>query len=214
MILGIYGSGGSGCEVREIAEQQNIWEKIVFIDDMVEVGVFKGIERMPFKSFVQIYDKDTAEIVIALGEPEHKIALCHKVKEKEYPLAKVLHPMAWISPSANLEEGLIVHAQSFISSDTLIEENTCIEPGTIVGHDCIIRRNCQIAPNATLGGHCEVGEGTYIGMNVSVKEGIKIGKNSIIGMGSTVLRDIPENVIALGNPARVMKYKNGTKVFR
>lgn len=214
MILGIYGSGGSGREVREIAEQQSIWREIIFIDDTVETGVFKEIKRMPFESFYQIYDGDNVEVVIALGEPEYKKTLYYKVKEKKYRLANVVHPMAWISPSAKLEQGSIVHAQSFISSDVLIEENTCIGPGVVIGHDCIVRRNCQIAPNVAFGGYCEVGEGVYIGMNVSVKEEIKIGKNSIIGMGSIVSRDIPENVIALGNPARVMKHKDGTKVFR
>ena len=84
----------------------------------------------------------------------------------------------------------------------------------IIGHDCIIDSGCQISPMAAIGGHCEIGRGTHLGMNVLIKEGTKIGGNSVLGMGSVVQRDIPENVIALGNPARVMKYKNDTKVFR
>lgn len=64
-----------------------------------------------------------------------------------------------------------------------------------------------------MGGGSEIGEGTYIGMNVPIREKVKIGANSIVGMGSVVQKDIPENVIALGNPARTMKHKENSKVF-
>lgn len=214
MILGIYGSGGSGREVHEIAKQQKMWNEIIFIDDIAEAGEFRNTKRMSFDSFCKIYSKEETKIAIALGEPEYKIDLYYKVKEKGYQLANIIHPVAWVSPSATLMEGVIVHAQSFISSDVLIEANVCIEPGVIVGHDCIIHKNCQIAPAAVLGGNCEIGEGSYIGMCVPVKECTKIGSSSVIGMGSVVMRDIPDNVIALGNPARAMKHKDNTKVFR
>jgi acetyltransferase-like isoleucine patch superfamily enzyme len=47
-----------------------------------------------------------------------------------------------------------------------------------------------------------------------VKEGVKIGSNSIIGMGSVVYNDVPDNVIALGNPARVVRKNTHQKVFK
>ncbi len=48
-------------------------------------------------------------------------------------------------------------------------------------------------------------DGVWLGGNVTVWGGVTIGKNSIIGAGSVVTSDIPENVIAVGNPARVIK---------
>ena len=45
----------------------------------------------------------------------------------------------------------------------------------------------------------------YIGAGVIVLPGVTIGKNSVIGAGSVVTRDIPENVVAVGNPCRVMR---------
>ena len=95
-----------------------------------------------------------------------------------------------------------------------MEDNVFLGPGVMIGHDCMIHRNSQISSGVAFGGNCVVGEGVYIGMNVPVKEKIKIGANSVIGMGSVVSRDIPDNVIALGNPARVMKYKDDNKVFK
>ena len=64
-----------------------------------------------------------------------------------------------------------------------------------------------------MAGGCVVGCATYIGLSVPVKQGIKIGKNVVVGMGSVVVRDIPDNVIAMGNPARPMKNKDDSRVF-
>lgn len=50
-----------------------------------------------------------------------------------------------------------------------------------------------------------IGDNTWIGMNVIVLKGVKIGNNSIIGAGSIVTKDIPDNVIAAGNPCKVIK---------
>lgn len=213
MVLGIYGSGGAGREAKEIAEQQKLWSEIVFIDDTVEAGVFKGIKRVPFESFCQNCKPDHAEVIIAQGEPSSKIILYHKVKEQGYQLANVIHPTAEISVSAQIGSGLIIKRGAVISADAVVEDNVCMEYYALLGHDSIIRAHCQISSLAAIGGHSEIGRGTYIAQSVPVKDNIKIGANSIVGMGAVVLRDIPENVIAMGNPARAMRHKDGSKVF-
>ena len=48
-------------------------------------------------------------------------------------------------------------------------------------------------------------ECVWIGAGVTVLPGVTIGKNSVIGAGSIVTRDIPENVVAVGNPCRVLR---------
>ncbi|MBO7519463.1 MAG: sugar O-acetyltransferase [Clostridia bacterium] len=50
-----------------------------------------------------------------------------------------------------------------------------------------------------------IDENVWIGANVVIVPGIHIGKNSVIGAGSVVTKDIPENVLAVGNPSRVLR---------
>lgn len=50
-----------------------------------------------------------------------------------------------------------------------------------------------------------IGDGVWIGGNVTILPGITIGHNSVIEAGSVVVRDIPANSIAVGNPCRVIK---------
>ena len=50
-----------------------------------------------------------------------------------------------------------------------------------------------------------IGENVWIGAGVIIVPGVSIGKNSVIGAGSIVTKDIPENVVAVGNPCRVLR---------
>lgn len=50
-----------------------------------------------------------------------------------------------------------------------------------------------------------IGDRVWIGANAAILPGVKIGNNSIIGAGSVVTKDIPDNVIAVGNPCRVLR---------
>jgi acetyltransferase-like isoleucine patch superfamily enzyme len=52
------------------------------------------------------------------------------------------------------------------------------------------------------------GESSFIGIGTTIIQGIKIGKNVNIGAGSVVIKDIPDNVIAVGNSAKIIKSKN------
>lgn len=213
MILGIYGSGGSGGEIHDIAELQDIWERIIFIDDTVEKGIYKGRDRMPFEQFNKLYGIQKTRIIIAQGEPKHKVFLFNKVKEKGYLLANLIHPSAYVSSSAQLGEGIVIQANAFVSCDTKIGDNVHIMQSSIITHDCIIHKHCQISMGVVIGGCSEVGKMTYVGINAAIRDKVKVGNDTIIGMGANVLKDIPDNAVAYGNPAKIMMNKNNKKVF-
>ncbi len=50
-----------------------------------------------------------------------------------------------------------------------------------------------------------IGENAWIGAGVTIVPGVSIGKNTVIGAGSVVVKDIPDNVVAVGNPCRVLR---------
>jgi len=214
MVLGIYGSGGAGRSAKEIAEIQGIWSELIFIDDTVPSDIFKGIKRMPFEEFKRSYSTEHSKVVIAVGEPEYKILLYNRVKECGYSFGNVIHPSVYISPDAELGNGIIAQLGAVIAVDAKIGNNVTLEQYVVVEHDAVVDDHVQISAFVMLAGHAKVGSGTYIGIGVPVRDRITIGTNSIIGMGSVVQKDIPDNVIVMGNPARVIKSRNGEKVFK
>ena len=86
-----------------------------------------------------------------------------------------------------------------------------INKGTVIGNNCVLR-------NSTTIGHKKLADGTFsacprignnvdIGANVCIIGDVTIGDNVIIGAGSVVVKDVPADCIAVGNPARILEKK-------
>ncbi|MCM1139261.1 MAG: acetyltransferase [Muribaculum sp.] len=132
----------------------------------------------------------------------------HKLIVERYghlKFATVIHPKSIISDTATIGKGTVVMPGAIINADAKIGKHCIINTKASVDHECIVGDYVHIAPGATLSGHVEVGECTWIGVGACVKQGIKIGKNCMIGVGSIVVNDIPDNVVAYGNPCKIVK---------
>lgn len=216
LILGIYGAGGLGREVYELARLINSnaqWERIVFIDDITQ-GMCKNVQKYSFDEFTTTFKKGDAKVVIAVGEPAIRQMLYQKVVEAGYALEKLVYPTVHIPRDVQLGDGIVINMGCFISTDTIIEDNVFLQQYVILGHDSIIQTHSVLSAFVSVGGHSKIGSSVYIGMHVPVKEGIKIGDGSIVGMGSCVIRDIEEDMIALGNPARPIRRNDKHRVFK
>lgn len=88
---------------------------------------------------------------------------------------------------------------------TKIGAGTRIGPQVYVGHDTEIGSRVWVAAGAKVAGWVVVGDGAYLGMNCSIRQHIRIGAGAFVGMGAVVVKDVPENAVVVGNPARVLR---------
>ena len=130
MVLGIYGYGGHGLEVEELArvinEKENRWEKVIFIDDANEKT--DGERIITFTEAKSKYSASEIEFMTGIGEPVVRDKIYKKVKEAGYSFATLIHPSAVIAGSARLEEGVMIGSNAFISVKTHLQENVLIQP--------------------------------------------------------------------------------------
>lgn len=116
----------------------------------------------------------------------------------------IIHPTAIISKHSKMGIGNIIEAYTKVANGALIGNHCIINSFSAVNHDQCIGNNVLIAGNVSMAG-TSIGDHTIIADGVSISFKKKVGKNCIIGDGATVTKDIPDNVVAFGNPARIVR---------
>ena len=120
----------------------------------------------------------------------------------------LIHPTAYVSRSAHLDYGLQVDPLTSIGACSSLGFGVNIRRNSGVAHHCVIDDYVTLNAGVTLSSFVHVGKYTEIGSGAVVKDNITIGADSIIGAGSVVVRDIPPNSVAYGNPCRVHRAKD------
>ena len=210
----VYGAGGLGRETMEIVidalhKSRNFSVKPVFVEDNTSKQKLMNIPVIDISEC-----KPGAWVTVAVGEPKVRVVLRERALAKKLILKSAISPSAIISESAEIGAGSIIAPFCSVQAQAKIGSNVAINTMAIIGHDVHINDNAVISSMVNIGGATQVAEQAYIGMGTLIKEGLNIGERSIISMGSVVFRDIPEKVIAVGNPARVAKRNENEKVFK
>jgi acetyltransferase-like isoleucine patch superfamily enzyme len=83
-----------------------------------------------------------------------------------------------------------------------------------VGHDCIIGEFVEMSPGAHVSGNCRIGSYSILGTNATVLPNVNIGTNVIVGAGSVVTKDVPDNCVIVGSPAKIIKELDPLNIFK
>ncbi|TAE60379.1 MAG: acyltransferase [Nostocales cyanobacterium] len=140
-----------------------------------------------------------------------------------------------IADSCALDEGVVLlcsgeslnQSKIYIGSRTYINRNTFLDAteSITIGKDCAIGPGCyitdhdhgldlEVSPLAQpmVSKPTKIGDRVWIGANVTILKGVTIGNDSVVGAGSVVTKDLPESVIAVGVPCKVMKEKVNSEI--
>ncbi len=126
----------------------------------------------------------------------------------------IVDPSVEVPEDSRVGNGVVIQKGVIISANCVLEDCSYLNYGVIIGHDVQIKRFSNVSFGSLISGFACIGEATYIGAGVTIRDEVTIGKNTIIGMGSVVTTDIPDNVVAYGNPCKVVRENLGERVFR
>jgi acetyltransferase EpsM len=203
----IYGAGGHAKVIIDCIEQ--LGNKVIGVIDDDPTKVNTTILDYPvlgsYRHMVSTKFHLKARWIIAIGDNASRKRIATEVLDKQIKYGVVVHPKAIVSKYSEIQNGVVIIAGAVVNCSTYIGEHTIINTGATVGHDVQIEPYCHIAPGVHLGGGAIVDEGTFVGIGASVLPNRRIGRWSVIGAGSVVVDDIPDEVIAVGVPARIVR---------
>ena len=155
-----------------------------------------------------LHSRGVHHAVIAAGEPRLRAKLRHLIERHGFELANAIHPSVLISPAVKLGNGVVILAGSVLSDNPVIGDNVWVGLAATITHDTRIGRDSLIGGRSAVGAEVDVGERAIVGWGTVVGPRRKIGSDAAVGFGSNVVTDIPERAVAIGNPARVIKYRD------
>lgn len=209
----IWGAGGHGRGLVDIFNVSEEFEPAYFIDGNPDLkGKFiQGVQVIGGQEVLSDLKKQGIKFGIAgVGDIQKRSEMYAIIKENGFSLANAIDRSAIISKTAEIGAGVTIWAGSIIGSNVIIKDNVIINDGVIVGHDGIVGFGSDISGGVNIMGGVTIGDKTFVGLgaNIICKN---IGSNSVIGAGSLVAQDIPDNVVAIGFPARVVRKRNITE---
>jgi UDP-perosamine 4-acetyltransferase len=204
MRIVVIGAGGHARVVLESLLASDVYEIVGFTDP--DRAKWKGtIAGYPVLGgddiLLALRSEGVDGAIVALGMNRLRSRLFDHAISLGFRMVSAIHPRSWVSPSAQIGEGVAVMAGAVINADADIGDDAIINTGATIDHGCRIGDHVHIAPGCHLGGNVRVGTGTFVGIGASVIPDLNIGEWSIVGAGGAVVSDLPDDCVAIGVPA-------------
>jgi sugar O-acyltransferase (sialic acid O-acetyltransferase NeuD family) len=193
----LYGASGHAKVIIDILKSKGISVTGIFDDNLL-------IKKLLEFSVIGKYDPGIVKndkIIVSIGDNKIRSSVTEKISS-DYGVA--IHKTACVSEYSSINEGTVVMHNVVVQSSVVIGKHVIINTSAIVEHDCVVEDFVHISPNATLCGNVKIGKGTHVGAGATIIPGIKVGKWSIIGAGSVIIEDVPDNVVIVGNPGKII----------
>jgi sugar O-acyltransferase (sialic acid O-acetyltransferase NeuD family) len=208
----IWGSGGTAKKLFDVVTLNG--DRVVALFDrnpqaksaLNGVPIFYGEEGL--KTWVESGACEmpcNALVGAASAHGSDRIAILNLFSKYSFLTPSVFHITASLSPTAQISRGCEVFAQAIVDAHAVVGEACIINDAARVGHDCIIGAAVHVAPGAMILGGSRIGDNVLVGANAVIMPGVEVGANAKVGAGTVVLSSLPANVVAVGNPARVIK---------
>lgn len=193
--------------VFDILETNNFFPEIKIINN---IGYTPIKEYVNNKFNIEILDsldlKKDDLLVLGAAQKSTKIKLLENFKDLTYEkFYSVISNSSEISSTTKIGNGCIINSMTCIAGHTVLGDFVFVNRSVSIGHHAKIGNFTTINPGSNIAGNVEIGSNCQIGIGCNIFDSVKIGNNSIIGAGSLVTKNIPDNVVAYGNPCKIIK---------
>jgi sugar O-acyltransferase (sialic acid O-acetyltransferase NeuD family) len=206
----VVGAKGFAKELLQVIYANDTRAELVFFDD-----ISKDLDELLFNKYAVITDKKEVKkylteidnrYVLGLGNPALRYKLAHEFNLLGGELTTIISQRAIIGHfNNNIEKGVNILNNVVIEADNAIGEGCLIHNAAFISHDVTVGKFCEISPGVNLLGGVSVGNFCSVGTNAVILPKVKIGNNVVIGAAALVNKDVPDNCVVAGVPAKLIK---------
>jgi sugar O-acyltransferase (sialic acid O-acetyltransferase NeuD family) len=214
----LFGGGNHVTYCIDIIEKQGLYKVVGITDPNISIGTdilgYPVIGKQEdIKKLIKEYKIEAG--IITIGDNWIRKVVKEKIVEivPNFQFVSAIHPSVILGKNVLVGNGTIMMAGCIVSPNTKIGEFCFFATGAILEHDSIMHDFASLSAGSITGGKVEIGEGAAITLGVTLFDRIKIGKYSVIGSGSLVTKDIPENILAYGIPAKIVRSRKPHEKF-
>ena len=139
----ILGSESYGMAAKEIAEAEGRFAKVVLFQDCREAAT-GTLADLP--ALAELYHFAAA----AAESSAIRMRLIQRLRKEGFEIVTLIHPRAWVSPSATLGEGCIVEPMAVVGCEADLGTGTLVEAGSLVGHHSVVGSGCRLKPGSVV----------------------------------------------------------------
>ena len=203
----VYGAGVHAQVVIETIHRQGRYEIAGLLDDdpavtgrtVLGIPVLGGAERA-----TELWADGVTHCFVAIGDNRQRRRKVEELLALGFELATVIDPTAIVLSQVRIGAGALVLGHGHIGVNAALGTGCLVSVSCVVGHDCVLGDYVHLTPGVLLGGNVRIGEQSFLGLGCSVLPRLRIGHRVTVGAGAAVVRDLPDNVVAAGIPARVI----------
>ena len=151
----ILGAGQYSFVARETAEAMGCFGKIDCLDDNNPDAVGK------LSDYLKLFG-EYQQAFVAMGNPELRLSWLEKLEAAGYGLPVLLHPKAYMAPSARVMGGSILEPMAVVQANAVVKTGGLICAGSIVNHNAVVEPGCQIDCGAIIMSNATVPRGTKV----------------------------------------------------
>lgn len=202
----IIGAQGHAKEILQILLEESISDFLFFDNINDHQALYNRFTVLNSFSQVKTAFKSDNSFALGIGGPVKRFKMMKKFTELGGEVKSVISKSASVGLfDVSLGKGLNIMKNVFISNSVAIGDGCLMNYGCNIHHDVSIGEYCELSPQCQVLGRVRLGSFCSIGAGAIILPKIKVGHNVIIGAGAVVTKDVDDNKILVGVPAREFK---------
>ncbi len=183
-----------------------------FLDDDPKF-IGKSVRGIPvlggFSVLPDLKDNFGIEAVYCpLGDNKLRVSILEKAVRLGYDTPNYIHPSVIISNDVFIGKGVYILLGTHIMPYTTIEDFVMISMNVNIAHHSLLCKGSFLSTGVNFGASIVAKRYSYLGINSTIMTGLhELGENCLVGAGAVVIKDVPDNAVVAGVPAKVIRYK-------